>query len=221
MRILATVLCALFCPLAALMITLSPPVTHWLAEAYVDSSGSSFSHEQLVELADAVRDFSLGNDQAFLPTGTDYRSAITAEALTHLLDVRVVFLSCEAAAVLVMLALVICGIQLVRRRGLGALRRPLIEGGAIPLCLAALLALAVWLDFTTFFRLLHGLFFAAGSWVFPADSLLIRALPEPFWLGCALVWTAATITLCLVCVAGGFFIGRRGHTQETAKTAIP
>jgi integral membrane protein (TIGR01906 family) len=215
LRIATTILIAVFLPLVALMAVLSEPVCHTLADASIASTqGASDGftaeeHEQLVAVALAVRDFSLGNDNAALPLGTDYREAITPDAVSHLLDVRTVFIAAEVACVLVLAALIILAVMTVRRFGAGQLARPLIIGGAVPLAAAVLLGMVIALDFSAFFTWMHGLFFASGTWVFPADSLLIRALPLDFWLSCAVVWAGGMALLCLLSIVEGALLARR------------
>ena len=48
-------------------------------------------------------------------------------------------------------------------------------------------------SFDAFFTAFHGLFFAAGTWTFPADSLLIRLFPEPFWEASGAAWAALVL----------------------------
>ena len=78
---------------ASFMVTLSAPVTHLLADATVDASGTAHSHEYLVSIADATRAFALGDDGASIPQGSDERFAFTPEVIGHLLDVRAVFIA--------------------------------------------------------------------------------------------------------------------------------
>lgn len=199
-----------FIPLAALMVVLSEPVCLALAQASIVSlPGASEEHDFLVSVAMAVRDFSLGNNAAAMPAGEDYRTAITPDAIAHLLDVRIVFIAALYATMLLFLALVILIVVVVRRSGVKALARPLVAGGAVPLAAAAILGVAITLDFNAFFTWMHGIFFASGTWTFPADSLLIRALPYEFWIACAVVWAASMAVLCAVSIVLGALFGRR------------
>ncbi|MDR2672961.1 MAG: DUF1461 domain-containing protein [Coriobacteriales bacterium] len=200
------------------MLTLTPPVTHYLAEAFVNTTGSTLEHDYLVGIADAVRDFSLGNDQAAVPVGRDYRNALTPDAVAHLLDVRTVFIGLELAALIASLLVIGTLTISIRRYGLRSIALPLLIAGLAPLTVALLLGLAVLIDFAGFFAFLHSLFFVADSWVFPADSLLIRALPEAFWLGCAIVWLVFLVILCALCILVGLLIRRRSQASVSQKT---
>jgi integral membrane protein (TIGR01906 family) len=212
MRAITAIILALFLPLAALMVVLSAPVCQALADAtIVRSAAAPDEHDRLVQVALAVRDFSLGNDAADLPQGEDYRTAMTPDAIAHLLDVRTVFIAAEIAAAVLLISLVLVCVVAVRRHGARHLVRPLLIGGAVPLAAAALLGLVVALDFSAFFTWMHSLFFAAGTWTFPADSLLIRALPTDFWIGCAVVWAACMALFCLIALGVGMLLATRGR----------
>lgn len=62
----------------------------------------------------------------------------------------------------------------------------------------------VAIDFEGLFAVFHSLFFAQGSWVFSADSLLITMYPEPFWIGMGAIWLATTIAVSAVSAIAGF-----------------
>lgn len=197
-------------PLTALMVVLSEPVCYALADASIaQNTTDPTEHEYLVETALAVRDFSLGNDAAVLPTGDDYKTTLTPDALSHLLDVRVVFLVTELAWVVVCITLLVLIVIAARSEGRRYLVCPLLIGGVVPLGIAGLLAMAVAIDFSAFFTWMHSLFFTEGTWTFPADSLLIRSLPFNFWVGCAVVWGAIMALLCSASILIGVLCAQR------------
>ncbi|MDR0513949.1 MAG: DUF1461 domain-containing protein [Coriobacteriaceae bacterium] len=65
--------------------------------------------------------------------------------------------------------------------------------------------IALWaaFDFNGFFSCFHSLFFAAGTWTFSADSLLIRMYPTEFWIGMGVVWLACVLLACIICFSIG------------------
>ncbi|NTU90272.1 MAG: hypothetical protein HGA54_10325, partial [Actinobacteria bacterium] len=71
--------------------TLLPPATSLFANLFADETASGFEHSEMVAVAEGVRAFSLGDDEADLPLGTDYKTALTQDAIDHLLEVRAVF----------------------------------------------------------------------------------------------------------------------------------
>jgi len=202
------------------MVVLSEPVCRALAETSIAEHVSDPNEQTfLVDTALAVRDFSLGNNAAPMPAGEDYRNAITPDAIAHLLDVRVVFLASELAFFVLFLALTILMIVAVRRTKAGSrvgyLVRPLIIGGIIPLVAALLLAIVIAVDFGAFFVWMHGIFFADGTWTFPADSLLIRSLPYKFWIASAFVWAGSMVLLCVISIAVGILLVRLGRRAKS------
>jgi|GEM_PF-890229 len=219
----AVVLIACWLIAASFMVVLSPPVTHFLAEATVQSEGSIHSHDYLVSIADATRSFSLGNDKASIPVGDDERTSFTPKVISHLLDVRTVFIGAIVffAGVSLMLVLYVvfalckpkqCGEQAhSSQQGLRPSRLgfELMVGGLVPLVLCVVLACVGALAFNVLFTWMHNIFFSAGTWTFSYDSLLIRALPTNFWMGCGLVWALALIAFCLASIGLGVLLKRR------------
>ncbi len=215
LTVLVTILLAIYIPLAALMVVSSAPVCQFLLEdALKQSTESKEERDALIAVAMGVRDFTFGNDDADMPTGEDYRTAITPDAVDHLLDVRSVFLVVEYFGVGVLLALILLLTLTVRRYSAAFVVKPLIIGGAIPLVAAIALGIYSAVDFNAFFAWLHGLFFAAGTWTFPAESLLITSLPYQFWVSCAVFWAIAMVLLCAISIGVGVFFQRRTRRLE-------
>jgi integral membrane protein (TIGR01906 family) len=196
------------------MVVLSPPVTHILASINVDTANSQLDHDTLVATADAVRDFSLGNDNAPLPKGTNERVAITPDAISHLLDVRAVFIGMEIAAAITTVLFLLLLVYLLKKRGRQALAKPLIIAGIAPLALTLVLAILATVNFYALFAAMHSLFFADGTWTFAYNSLLICALPTNFWIGCAAIWAVTLVLFCAVSVVVG--IRCRGERRTPA-----
>ncbi|MDR3052459.1 MAG: DUF1461 domain-containing protein [Coriobacteriales bacterium] len=207
--VLASIVLALWLVGASFMVVLSPPVTHGLASVFVDTQNSVKSHDYLVRIADDARSFAAGDDSVELPLGTDERVAFTPEVIEHLLDVRVVFLAAQLLTALLTVALVVLFVVAVRRWGAVSLKSVLRTGGIIPWALAVVLVVVGMLSFEALFTAMHQLLFAAGTWTFSYDSLLICALPFDFWVGCAVVWAVALIVLCAVSVITSIVLKRR------------
>jgi integral membrane protein (TIGR01906 family) len=192
------------------MVVLTPAVTHNLADAFVNTSASELDHDYLVSIADAVLDYSLGNDNAALPVGTDDTTAMTADALQHLRDVRVVFIAAEIAAAVVFLLFIAAVVAQVKLHGKRSLTKPLIIGGVIPLALVVVLGIVGVASFDVLFTAMHKIFFADGTWTFSYYSLLICALPQAFWIGCALVWGVVLVVFCFISIVVGVVFQRLG-----------
>ena len=82
------------------------------------------------------------------------------------------------------------------------------SGVAVLLCFVALGAWAI-VDFGGFFAAFHSLFFSQGSWQFPYDSLLICALPTPFWVGMGVAWFVVALVLSVASIVVGRKLARR------------
>lgn len=82
-----------------------------------------------------------------------------------------------------------------------ALRRPAVagqafaDGSVLGLGLLAAVALVASLWFEQVFVALHEALFTPGTWMFSADSLLIRTFPEPFWMASAAGWVLVAASL--------------------------
>jgi uncharacterized membrane protein len=92
----------------------------------------------------------------------------------------------------------------VARRRWRALARGMRAGALGVLGLVVFAGMAAVLDFSMFFAAFHGLFFAAGTWQFPYDSLLIRLFPERFWTTAGASWAVLA-----ACGAGLLFLASR------------
>ncbi|MDR1087885.1 MAG: DUF1461 domain-containing protein [Coriobacteriales bacterium] len=219
--VVITLLVAVYIPLAAFMVVSSAPVSIALMDdALKQTTTDATEREYLLDVATAVREFSFGDDAAAIPTGEDYRTALSSDEITHLLDVRLVFLTVEYVSIGILFALILLLTITVRRYRTGFLGLPLIAGGGLPLAAALILSIVVAVDFNAFFAWMHSLFFADGTWVFPADSLLIRSLPSGYWLSSAGVWAGSMVLLCAISIATGLFFKRREARveQESGKT---
>ncbi|MBE0417309.1 MAG: DUF1461 domain-containing protein [Coriobacteriia bacterium] len=145
-------------------------------------------------LAEEVRAFVAGAPGATLPsTLADGRPAFDDKAVSHLGDVRVILAGARIAtiaAALVALAWIAWTFRIRRYRELAF---SLTFGAWAVVALTACAALAALTDFGRLFAAFHGLFFEAGTWQFPADALLIRLFPEPFWASSGAVWGALAL----------------------------
>lgn len=126
------------------------------------------------------------------------------EAIEHLDDVFRVLATAEPVVLGVFIAAVLTAVGV----GCASGRRTF---GTVLLCaglgtIAAFAILGIWaaIDFEGLFAVFHSLFFAQGSWVFSADSLLITMYPEPFWIGMGAIWLATTIAVSAVSAIAGF-----------------
>ncbi len=185
-----------------LLVLLTPAAVRSLVTVVGAGQLTGLGTAQTLETAEAVRGFVVDPDAPALPADIEGRPAFDEAAVSHLIDVRDVIVPSTRLAIglgLVALAWLALGLRTAggRRVITSALR---VAGGTL---LAALAVAGVvgLTDFDRFFTWFHGLFFAPGTWQFPADALLIRVFPLPFWTAAAGVWAgllAAAAVLMLV-----------------------
>lgn len=124
------------------------------------------------------------------------------DAMEHLDQVHQVIIG-ALLVLIVTLGLGIGAIVYLLKRSRRSLARALIGAGATILALFACAGIWAASDFDSLFSALHSLFFAAGTWTFSADSLLICQYPEKFWAAMGIVWGVVTIIACLVTLSIG------------------
>ena len=216
-----------------------PMTTELLSRAASGNDTTPFSTDELVRAALATRDYTIGsndrnalalviaeiNQSAETPyaeLGADRiweapeRYTLTSEALSHLDDVHeVVFLAAPALAAIALVALGLLSVA-ATQRGRRAAGAAFVAAGAFVICL--FLACGLWaaLDFSGFFAAFHALFFAAGSWTFPADSLLITMYPAAFWMGMGIVWLAVSALASILAIAIGRALWKAGRETKQA-----
>jgi uncharacterized membrane protein len=79
--------------------------------------------------------------------------------------------------------------------------------------------IAATADFSSFFAAFHGLFFRAGTWTFPADSLLIRLFPERFWEASGAAWALLVIAGAAVMLVASRLTRRVRARLSASRTA--
>ena len=196
---------------------LEDAVASALAEHYPDISASLTQGDDLsAELgagssANATRNQNIGGNLYAGGLGIGNIISIytlPASAVDHLQDCIPIFVTSRIAIIL-SLVFALAGVLLLVIR-----RRRKLAGWimfATPLAVIAIIAaLGIWafVDFDSLFTALHGLFFANGTWIFPADSLLITLFPEAFWMGMGVVWVFVSILACLIVCFIGRFVKR-------------
>lgn len=185
-----------------------------LASMAIASKHYTFDDNDREKLDAAIAEANAAAEADGRATASTRESAarsLPADAISHLDDVYRVA-SVAKPALMIVAVLCIAGLAHVAVRiGQRALGRTLIAGGG--LVLAAFFALGAWtaIDFDGLFAAFHSLFFQAGTWTFPYDSLLITLYPTAFWMGMGGIWLAVTCGLSILAVLIGFTLGHKQH----------
>ncbi|MEY8562496.1 DUF1461 domain-containing protein [Eggerthellaceae bacterium 3-80] len=196
--------------------------TRLLASAFSNDADSPFTKEQLIDAAVISKDYTVGshNQQETLDmlatlNGLDTPASmeslaelddthtLTADALSHLDDVFYVVQDARVwLRVICALAIFLCIVCAFTggKRRLGSV---LFWTGWLVIGIFACLGLWVAIDFNGFFAAFHSLFFAAGTWTFAWDSLLICMYPPNFWIGMGAVWLVVTVALSVAAIIIG------------------
>ncbi len=157
-----------------------------------------------------------GEQVAALETAFDSASeryVLTPDAVSHLDDVFGVVQAAKWWLLAAVVAACVGCTATAFRGGKRLLGRVLAGASVSVLAVFALLAAWVAIDFDGFFAQFHSLFFAAGTWTFSWDSLLICMYPPEFWVGMGAIWLVVTVACCVVCITIGRLL-RKGSTQK-------
>lgn len=198
--------------LIALGLSVSILLMPWFTYLMVPASGATkltgLSTTRVREVAEEVRYFISHRDAPTLPTVIDGAPGFDESSVSHLEDVRDVVIGARWVTLIATLILGIAAAEALSRGELLGVSGGLRTAGWSTVGVVFLGALAGTVDFDTFFTAFHGVFFEAGTWSFPADALLIRVFPLPFWSAAALAWAVLSLLIAAMLLAGGF-LGRR------------
>lgn len=185
----------------SLIPALLPSTTSALAARHARVEESGLTPEQMAGVVSDLHSFSVLGSIDELPREVAGIKAFDESMVDHLVDVRSLIHRAVIATAVFVAASVALTIAL--RRDRRSFRRAIVVGGALPL--AAVGALALWAatDFGSFFSWFHSMFFAAGTWTFSSSSLLIQAVPEPFWVAMGGVWATSLTGLSIAVIAAG------------------
>jgi integral membrane protein (TIGR01906 family) len=202
------------------VLTLTIPVyTSALTQALGVSASSGLSRADVTALAGQVRSFVADPVADPLPATWRGSPAFGPSEVSHLRDVRAVLSGTRMTTGVVSLLLACYVAWCVASRRFIRLRRGMLWGAVLALVLVGLAALAALADFGSLFAAFHGLFFAAGTWTFPYDSLLIRLFPEPFWAASGAAWAGLSAALAGVLALAARLLRAAAANKDASRTA--
>jgi integral membrane protein (TIGR01906 family) len=192
----------------AVSVLLMPWFTYLLVPASGAGALTGLSEARVRAVAEEVRFFVSHRDAPALPAVVDGAPGFDESSVSHLEDVRDVVIGARWVTLLATLILGVTAAEAVSRGELMGVSGGLRTAGWSTLGAVLIAAAAGTLDFDTFFSAFHGVFFEAGTWTFPADALIIRVFPLPFWSSAAVAWAVLSLLIAAMLIAAGF-VGRR------------
>lgn len=134
-------------------------------------------------------------ERATLPDGS---VAFDARELSHMRDVRTLFVALLRGTLVAMLVIALLALALARAPLRSVVPGGLLAGALATLGVAALAVPVILLGFDGFFTRFHEVFFEGDSWRFSSTDTLIRVYPERFWEDVAQLAAALTVLQALV-----------------------
>lgn len=130
--------------------------------------------------------------------GSNGQPLFQAGEVSHMADVKGVYLIAMLAGLVLLIAMVV-GMVYLSRRSVGGIRRALFAGSLATLVAILGIGAFALLAWEQFFTAFHQIFFANGTWTFQLSDSLIKLFPEQFWLDAGgtigvLVLLAASLT---------------------------
>lgn len=210
-----TALVAIVCAIAVVGLSLGVVTTSGATAMLVSRVGSAgltgLGEERTLAVAEDVRAFVTGPGAPALPSMVGRRSAFDVAATAHLRDVRAALLGARAVTGAAAVVLAAWLARALSRRRWGRVHSVLRVGAGLTAGTVAAALLLGAADFEWLFTAFHRLFFAAGTWTFPADSLLVELFPERFWMVAGGAWGISALTVAtLMWLAAGLLPGDRG-----------
>lgn len=210
--------------------TATPLPCRLLSQMFATDDISPYTHEELVEAAVAIYDYSFAShdgdalnatmDELVAAAQSDGRAPSDAHgeeyrlddaAISHLDDCHALASALRAPLAIVTALAIAAAAHVGVRKGRKNLGSVLVCAGALTIAAFAAFGIAALLDFDAFFSVFHRLFFTEGTWMFWYKSLLICSLPEGFWIGMGTIWLATTVLLSILSCCVGAYLRKRAH----------
>jgi len=194
-----------------------PAFTRIVAGRTSEVAEAGLAKARMLSVAEQVRRFVVdGNRGGALPSTVDGRDGFDEAAVSHLLDVRHVLSRAQlVTGALAALLTIWIGVEVARKRT-SRIASAMRVAAIACVALVALSALAGLVNFDWLFTQFHGLFFTAGTWEFPSDSLLIETFPEAFWATAGATWAALILLGAAALAVGARFVRESGEGSSAS-----
>lgn len=216
---IVAVMWAALCIGSAVLALTVPVYTSAMTQALGVPRSSGLSSADVVRLSGSVRALVADAHYDPLPATWKGSPAFDEAAVSHLLDVRAVISAARLVTGAAALLLALYVSTVIATHHIGRLRSGL-RAAAVILAGAVVAALlAAFSDFEWLFTRFHGLFFQGGTWTFPADSMLIRLFPEPFWVASGASWAALVLLSAALLAAVAQWLCPPSSSTSASRTA--
>lgn len=227
MRLLGRILVGLGLTILVLGLSVAILVQPWFTQI-VSARTSLFAEAGIpktrgIEIAQGVREYVAGTSNDVdqdLPATVEGRAGFGPSERSHLTDVRDVISGARLLTGIVGAILTVWLLVEVVRRRTDAVADGMRMGAYLSAGFVVVALIAGLTSFDWLFTQFHGLFFKAGTWTFPADSLLIQLFPQPFWMTAAAVWAGLVLIGALLLWLAALWLDRTS-TSPAAPTATP
>lgn len=195
--------------------------TKVLASAFSNDKDSPYDKSTLVKYAVAAKRYTFDDNKLenieYMTTrnAVDEQRYLTPEALKHLDDCYRVASIAKPVLIVILIITILGAAHVAVRISRRALGVVLMLGGICTI--ASFIAIGAWavVDWNSLFATFHSFFFAAGTWTFPYDSLLICMYPEAFWVGMGVIWLATAVIVSILVMFAGFLLARKRKPKKT------
>lgn len=134
-----------------------------------------------------------------------------SDELSHMADVKGLISLLYLIALVGIIGSVLFGLYMCRKGGSG-IHAGVRLGSIFSIIFMAAVAVVAVLDWDSFFRGFHKVFFKDGTWEFYADDSLIRLFPPQFWVDAGIAGGGLFVLLAIVL----FFTSFAGHKKRRA-----
>lgn len=176
-----------------------PQVTSVLVRAVDSASITGLTEQDTLFVAEHVRAYVADiGPPVPLPAIVEDREGVTREGFTpravvHLDDVRTVFAATRWISIALGLAFAVWLIVRILQRKRSLVAYAFRSSGVMMFGLFALALLGGVLDFDILFAYFHKPLFVEGTWLFPAEELLVQLFPERFWMLAGALWAGVSM----------------------------
>lgn len=218
------VLIAIFTPILLLVAAVrlvASPLFLWVAynRPWIPDGAYSMNADDRLVYGSYGTDFltNLANGRYLSELAPGGESLFTDGEVTHMVDVKFVVLWAMLIGVILLVITLILALMLRAWRP-GGVARGLFAGAWVTLGIIIAVAVLAIIDWQLFFAEFHRIFFADGTWTFPADSTLIQLYPEQFWIDAGVAVVALAVLFAVILLIATWPTRRR-RARRAARLA--